>query len=268
MHPSPRRRRLAASMPLALIAVLAIAAFAPTASATTSASTAESMVISWFNSARSARGLRPLRYDGDLAAIAGVRASRMASANAMSHTIGGNLTSQLRAYGVRWYRYGENVGWSTATWPESSARAIYNAWMGSSGHRALILSSRFNYVGVGLAYRSSNRKTFSSAVFSESPDHTRPIARTTGATRSGDDVRWSWTGYDVRLQTHTAGLRDFDVQYRVNYGSWSLLRDNTNGYSLSLANRPRGRSYAIRVRGTDQRGNVGAWSSERRVWVP
>ena len=32
--------------------------------------------------------------------------------------------------------------------------------------------------------------------------------------------RWSWNGYDPRLQTHTAGLRDFDVQYRVGYGSW------------------------------------------------
>jgi uncharacterized protein YkwD len=254
-------------MPLALVAALAIAAFAPTTSAATTSAT-ESLVISWINSERTARGLRPLRLYSDLAAIAGVRASRMASANVMSHTIGGNLSSQLSAYGVRWYRYGENVGWSTASWPESSARSIFNAWMGSSGHRALILSSRFNYVGVGLAYRSSNRKTFSSAVFSESPDHTRPVARTASASRSGDDVRWTWTGYDVRLQTHTAGLRDFDVQYRVNYGTWYLIRDNTNSYALTLTDRPRGRSYAIRVRGTDQRGNVGAWSSERRVWVP
>jgi hypothetical protein len=54
----------------------------------------------------------------------------------------------------------------------------------------------------------------------------------------------------------------------VNYGAWLLLRNNTNQSSLTLTNRPGGRSYAIRVRGTDQRGNVGAWSSERRVWVP
>jgi uncharacterized protein YkwD len=265
MHPSPARRRLALSF--ALIAGLAIAAFAPTASAT-SVTTAEQQVIGWINGARSARGLVPLRFDGNLGGIAGVRASRMASANVMSHTIGGNLSSQLRAYGVQWYRYGENIGWSTATWPSTSARAIFNAWMGSSGHRALILSSRFNYIGVGLAYRSSNRRTYASAVFTESRDHTKPIARTTSASRNGDDVSWTWSGYDVRLQTHTAGLRDFDVQYRVNYGSWILLRDNTNAYSLTLANRPHGRSYAIRVRGTDQRGNVGAWSSERRVWVP
>ena len=268
MHRTPARRRLAFATRAALIATFAITVFAPTASATTSGSTAESAIISWINSARSARGLVPLRYDNDLAAISGLRSKRMASANVLSHSIGGNLTSQLRSYGVQWYRYGEDIGWSTATWPTNSARAIFNAWMRSAPHRAIILSNRFNYIGVGLAYRSSNRRTYGSAVFAETTDHTRAIARTTAVSRSGDDVRWTWTGYDPRLQTHTAGLRDFDVQYRVNYGSWILLRDNTNSYSITLADRPHGRTYGLRVRATDQRGNVGAWSSERRVWVP
>jgi uncharacterized protein YkwD len=268
MHTSPARRRLAIGLPAALIATLAITMFVPVASATTSVTTAEQTVIGWINSARSSRGLLPLRYDGNLGSISGVRASRMAASNVLSHTVAGNLGSQLRSYRVPWYRYGEAIGWSTSTWPESSARAIFNAWMRSSPHRALILSNRFNYVGVGLAYRSSNRRTYAAAVFTESPDHTRPIAQTTSVTRTGDDVRWTWTGYDVRLQTHTSGLRDFDVQYRVDYGSWVTVLDNTNAYGLTLTNRTHGRSYAIRVRGTDQRGNLGAWSSERRIRVP
>jgi hypothetical protein len=139
--------------------------------------------------------------------------------------------------------------------------------MNSSAHRALILSSRFNYIGVGLAYRSSNRKTFSSAVFAETSDHTKAVGRVSRRSRSGDDIRWTWSGYDPRLQTHTAGLRDFDVRYRVGYGTWRLLRNNTTSTSLYLSNRPSG-SYAIRVRATDRRGNVGAWSSESRIWVP
>jgi uncharacterized protein YkwD len=267
MHPSSARRRLAFATPAALIAIFAISVAAPTATAT-SASTAESSVIGWINSARSARGLVPLRYDSDLASISGLRASRMASANTMSHTIGGNLSSQLNAYGVRWFRYGENVGWSTASWPSGSARSIFNMWMNSSSHRALILSDRFNYVGVGLASRSSGAKTFASAVFAETTDHTRAVARVTRATRSGDDARWAWSGYDPRLQTHTAGLRDYDIQYRVGYGSWILLRNDTTQASITIADRPHGRSYAIRVRATDRRGNVGAWSREARIWVP
>jgi uncharacterized protein YkwD len=251
-----------------LLAALAASFLAVPTRAATTASQAEAMLIGWVNTARADRGLAPLRSDADLASISGLRASRMAANNVMNHTIGGNLEAQLRWYGVRWYRYGENVGWSSSGWPADSARAIYRMWMNSSSHRALLLSSRFNYIGVGLAYRSSNGRTFASAVMTESPDHTKPIARVTGASRSGDDVRWTWNGYDPRLQTHTAGLRDFDVLYRVGSGTWSLLRDNTTSTSLTLWNRPSGRSYSIRVRATDRRGNVGAWSSESRVWVP
>ena len=267
MHSTPAtRRRLAFALPFALIAALAIAVAAPVATGAT-ASQAESSVIGWINAARSSRGLVPLRYDSKLASIAGYRAGRMASTNTMSHSIGGNLASQLNAQNVNWYRYGEDIGWSTATWPSTSAKAIFNAWMNSSSHRALILSNRFNYIGVGLAYRSSNHKTFASAVFAETSDHTKAVGRVTGRSRSGDDIRWTWSGYDPRLQTHTAGLRDFDVLYRVGYGYWRLLKNNTTGTSLSLSNRGSG-SYAIRVRATDRRGNVGAWSSESRIWVP
>ena len=101
----------------------------------------------------------------------------------------------------------------------------------------------------GLAYRSSNRRTFGSAVLTESPDHTRPIARINRAVRSGDDLRWTWNGYDPRLQTHTAGLRDFDVQYRVGSGSWVTSRNDTTSKSVSTsANRVRRPDYSgIRV---------------------
>jgi uncharacterized protein YkwD len=261
-----RRRRLAIAMPVAMIAALAISVAAPVASAT-SVSTAESSVIGWINAARSSRGLVPLRYDSKLASISGLRASRMASSNVMSHTVSGNLSSQLNAYGVRWFGYGEDIGWSTASWPAGSARSIFLAWMNSSPHRAIILSSRYNYVGVGLASRSSGRKTFASAVFAETTDHTRPVARVTRASRSGDDVRWTWAGYDPRLQTHTAGLAHYDVAYRVRNGAWSTLRNNSTQRSVTLADRPSG-SYAIKVRANDRRGNVGAWSRESRIWIP
>jgi uncharacterized protein YkwD len=266
MHSTPPRRRLAIAMPFALIAALAITVAAPIATGASS-STAESSVIGWINAARSARGLVPLRYDVKLASISGTRASRMASRNVMSHSVGGNLGSQLNSYGVQWYRYGETIGWSTASWPSSSAKAIFNAWMQSSAHRAMILSTRFNYIGVGLSYRSSNHKTFASAVFAETTDHTKAVARITRASRSGDDVRWSWSGYDPRLQTHTAGLRNYDVQYRTGYGSWTLIRNDTSQTSITIPNRGTG-TYGLRVRATDRRGNVGAWSGESRIRVP
>jgi uncharacterized protein YkwD len=262
------RRPLSHALGATLIAALAVTAFAAPASAATSASTAEAMIIGWVNTDRAAAGLAPLRGDSDLAYIAGVRASRMASSNTMSHSVGGNISSQLAYRDVQWYRYGETIGWSSASFPVDSARAIYRAWMGSSSHRALLMSTRFNYIGLGLAYRSSNGRTFGSALMTESLDHTRAVARIKTAGRSGDDVAWSWGGYDPRLQTHTAGLRDFDVQYRVDSGTWRWLRDNTTGTSILLRDRARGHYYDIRVRATDRRGNVGKWTAASRVWVP
>jgi len=267
---SPRlpRRLLSHAVGATLITALAVTAFAAPVSAATSASTAEAMIIGWVNTDRAAAGLASLRGDADLAYIAGVRASRMASANTMSHTVGGNIASQLQSRTVQWFGYGETIGWSTSGWTVDAARSIYRAWMASAPHRALLMSSTFNYIGLGLAHRSDNNRTFASAVMTESVDHTRAVARFTGARRSGDDVSWTWSGYDPRLQTHTAGLRDFDVQYRVGSGAWRTIRNDTWATTLTLRDRPHGRSYAIRVRATDRRGNVGGWTAESRIWVP
>jgi uncharacterized protein YkwD len=268
LSPRPPRRLLSHALGATLIAAIAVTAFAAPASAATSASTAEAYIIGWVNTARAERGLRPLRGDKTLAYLAGIRASRMASNNTLSHTIGGNLFNQLNYLDVQWYRYGETIGWSSAAWTVDAARAIYRGWMGSAPHRALLMSDRFNYIGLGLAYRSSNGRTFGSAVMTESLDHTGSIARVTGARRSGDDLSWTWSGYDPRLQTHTAGFRDYDVQYRVGSGDWRTIRNDSSSTSLTLRDRTHGRYHAIRVRATDRRGNVGPWTAQSRIWVP
>jgi uncharacterized protein YkwD len=259
---------LSRALTATLIAALAVTAFAAPVSAATSASTAEAYIIGWVNTARADRGLRPLRGDKTLAYLAGLRASRMASNNTLSHTIGGDLSNQLNYLDVQWYRYGENIAWSSAAWTVDAARAIYRSWMGSAPHRALLMSDRFNYIGVGLAYRSSNGRTFGSAVMTESLDHTGSKAGVTGAHRSGDDLSWTWSGYDPQLQTHTAGLRDYDVQYRVDSGDWRTIRNDTTATSLTLPDRSHGHYFGIRVRATDRRGNVGPWTRQSRLWVP
>ena len=130
------------------------------------------------------------------------------------------------------------------------------------------MSSRFNYVGVGLAYRSSNGRTFSSVVLTESPDHTAPSARMTAVSRAGDDATWAWTGSDLVLQTGTAGLRHFDLSYRVDLGPWQTIRNDTTARSITLTDRPAGHTYRLRVRATDARGNVGTWSPSMPITIP
>jgi uncharacterized protein YkwD len=268
MRTRPSGRRLPAALLAALFAALTMAVFAAPASAATSASQAESLIIGWMNRDRSSAGLQPLRYDSDLAIIAGGRAARMARANVMSHTISGSIPYQLNARHVHWYRYGENIAYSGRTWTLEAARQIYAMWKASPAHHTLMMSRSFNYVGAGLAYRSSNHRTFASMVFAETPDQTGARSWFTKATRSGTDLRWSWTGGDVRLQTHTSGLRDYDLQYRVDNGSWLTLRNNTGTTSVVLAGRVTGHSYALRLRATDRGGNIGTWSAPLPVWVP
>jgi hypothetical protein len=138
-----------------------------------------------------------------------------------------------------------------------------------AGDRAAILASKkvLSHTAAG-NLSSQLAATYGVIVFTESVDQTRPSAKVSGSSRSGTTVTWTWTGHDPRLQTHTAGLRDYDVQYRVGTGSWALIRDNTTATSLTLTDRPRGTTVSIRVRATDRRGNIGAWSGEVRVSIP
>lgn len=264
-----RRRGMFVALAAAILSGLlftSAAADPPVASA--GISSVETQVIRWLNADRVNRGLRPLRGWGTLYSIAELRAERMAAANVMSHTISGSLSRQLSGAGVRSWSFGENIAYTGYPRGIEAARHIYRMWRNSSIHWSQMMSKRFNYVGIGLAYRSSNGRTFASLVFTESPDHTGAKASMTGGARQGDDITWTWRGADIALQTHTAGLRDFDVQYRVDSGSWRLVRDNVSATSLTAADRPGGHTYGLRVRATDRAGNVGPWSSEVRVAVP
>ncbi len=228
----------------------------------------EQQILALMNQDRVARGLTPYRKWSALARLAGDRASRLASKNTLSHTAaGGNVGTALSSRGIQWYAYGEAIGMTGYPWGSQAAAHLYSMWKGSSGHAKLMYSSTYNYVGIGVAYRSSNRTTWASIVFVDSKDHTGAAARKGSIGATGTTITFSWTGYDPKLQTRTAGLRSFDLQYRVNGGSWRTIRDNTTATSITLTNRVRGRWYGFRVQAADRRGNLGSWTSESKVYV-
>ena len=181
MTSTARRRGLFAALTAALLAgFFSVSSPAPANAGITST---ERAVISWINADREARGLRALRPWTTLYDIAEMRAKRMAAANVMSHTISGNLGSQLTGNGVRYYSKGENIAYTSMYTGRDAARHIYRMWKASSIHWAQMMSRKFNYVGVGLSYRSSNNRTYAALVFTESPDHTRPKAWITGSSK-------------------------------------------------------------------------------------
>ena len=245
-----------------------IAAVGP-ASATTSTQGGAAAVLTLLNQDRAAAGLRALRVDLRLGVLATNRASEMAATGDLSHTsYGGQIESAVAGTGVAAYSTGEVVGMTTAATGPAAAAYIYGLWKASPVHWALMTSAAYNYLGIGTAVSTSTGGTFASIVFAEAPDITPPVVSMTRAAVKGTTASFSWTGSDRLLQTHTSGLRNFDVEYRVDGGTWKMLREQTTTTSIVLAGRPRGHAYSIRVRDRDRRDNMSAWSSARSVRVP
>lgn len=253
------------------IAVLVIAMLAVPATQATAATSLISLdpahrLMAEVNQARQAKGLVPLRSDPRLWALAGVHAGNLATSGILSHEAAGSMPQDLVDRGVPWFGYGEVIGYASGT-TDIAQQAIFAMWASSPAHWPLLMSARFNYLGVGLAGTGSGL-TFASVVLTESPDRTGARAAVTGALVSGTDIRWSWGGADVPLQTHTAGLRDFTLQLRQDRGAWVTIGIAMTATVRSTFSRARGHWYGLRVRARDRAGNAGPWSRERRVWIP
>jgi uncharacterized protein YkwD len=242
-----------------------------TVTSAATASTAEDMealILGRMNDDRDAQGLVRYRSWSALDGLANDRAQRMADLNKLSHdAAGGDIGAAFDALGIKWFGFGEIIGVSGYPWGSESALNIYGLWKGSSPHRAIMFSNSYNYVGIGVV-QDAKGNTWVSAVFAESVDHTAPVAKRGSLTRSGTTLYIRWSGYDPRLQTHTAGLRSFDLQLKRDNGTWRVVRDNTTATSARLANRLHGHWYTLRVQAADHRGTLSSWTSEQRIWVP
>ena len=76
--------------------------------------------------------------------------------------------------------------------------------------------------------------------------------------------RISWKGSDAAPASKIA---HFDVQKRVNGGSWKTFIKNTTKRAAYVSGKP-GLNYEFRVRGEDRAGNVGKYSSRKRTIRP
>ena len=233
-----------------------------------SSSTVETYIRTWLNHDRAIRGLRPLRLDLTLRSVAATRAGTLATLGLLSHSAPGNLSTELNSAGVRWYGWGEDIGWSSNSWGQAVALSLYTMWKHSPEHWSLMMSPNYNYIGVGLGYRWTDGATYASIVFAEMPDHTAPTAAITSAGRTGTTIGFHYAGSDPRLQTHSSGLRSYDLEYRVDNGPWHLIRTHRTAVSFSLASRARGHTYYLAVRARDGAGNVSGWSAPKHVTIP
>ncbi len=114
----------------------------------TGQSSMTSQVVSLVNKERAKQGLAALRSDSKLAELAQQKAKDMAENQYFSHISPtyGSAFDMLKAAGYTYKSAGENIAMG-----QKSAAAVMDGWMNSSGHRANILNTGYEKVGVGYA---------------------------------------------------------------------------------------------------------------------
>ena len=113
-------------------------------------------IVQLTNAERAKAGIAPFRVSTQLMQAAQIQADQMARLGRLEHELSGakypTPSDRLAAVGYRWQTYGENIAMG-----QTSAAAVVDSWMHSSGHRANILNSRFQEIGIGYARDSAGR---------------------------------------------------------------------------------------------------------------
>jgi uncharacterized protein YkwD len=160
-----RATRLRSRMLVCVMALVAgVLTWAPAASATgcafahaaagkRRASDLARAVVCEINRVRDQHGLHSVRWNRDIGQAARGHTLEMVRRNFFSHESPGGATpaDRLRRSGylhrgTAWH-VGETIAWGTGSL--STPAAIVRAWMHSSGHRHILLTSDFRSIGVG-----------------------------------------------------------------------------------------------------------------------
>lgn len=116
----------------------------------------EKEVFDLINKQRTNNGLKALNIDSEVQKVARIKAQDMVNNNYFSHTSPtyGSPFDMLKKFSVSYKTAGENIAGN------SSNSAAVTAWMNSSGHKANILNSSFNYTGIGVVSSSKYGKIY------------------------------------------------------------------------------------------------------------
>lgn len=106
----------------------------------------EKEVFDLINKQRTNNGLDALKNDSEIQRVARIKAQDMVDNNYFSHTSPtyGSPFNMLKSFKISYKTAGENIAGN------SSNSSAVTAWMNSSGHKANILNSNFNYTGIGV----------------------------------------------------------------------------------------------------------------------
>jgi len=103
-------------------------------------------VLKIVNQERSKIGLKALTLSGELTNVATIKAQDMADNGYFDHTSPnyGSPFEMMKHFGIQYRSAGENIAAG-----QKNAQEVMNSWMNSSGHRANILNSDYEQIGIG-----------------------------------------------------------------------------------------------------------------------
>ena len=148
----PRRAPLAAAVVAAAVLSISQAGIVLAWTNYTFSSTSESKLVTLINQARASAGLPAVQVSSALTDVARWRSKDMWDRDYFSHAIpnppGGNAFDEINRRGICYTAAGENI--AINNYPDDQTTTVaFNGWMKSDGHRAIILSSAYNRIGVG-----------------------------------------------------------------------------------------------------------------------
>jgi uncharacterized protein YkwD len=165
-RPTLRLPLAALALAIMLALLLPVTAFAWGANAFSS--TSEQQLFQLTNRDRAAAGLKALHWDDRLATLARARAKDMIVRNYFAHQIppdGHTVFDVMSSIGYCFNLAGENIGWNN--YPDDQATTVIETmFMASKDHKANILGSAWDVVGIG-AYKGPDGKKMWAVVFAD-----------------------------------------------------------------------------------------------------
>jgi uncharacterized YkwD family protein len=106
----------------------------------------EQIILNLMNAERAKNGLPALKMDSKLLEIARLKSNEMVAKDYFLHTSPtyGTPFTMMKNFGISYKEAGENIAGNP------SLENAVKAWMGSEGHRKNVLSSSYNFAGVGV----------------------------------------------------------------------------------------------------------------------
>lgn len=108
-------------------------------------------ILEYVNEYRANAGMSRLKYASSMQKAADIRAAECAESFSHTRPNGERSYTAVSEQGITFTAFGENI--YAAMGKKPTAKSVVESWMGSSSHKANILSDKFEYMCIGVAVK-------------------------------------------------------------------------------------------------------------------